>query len=213
MITDFNLYLVTGEEYSLGRGTHGVVKDSLVGGVDIVQMREKSLSEEGRLTLGIELATLCKENNAIFIVNDDPFIAKDVSADGVHLGQEDILKYPIDRARKIIGRNKIIGISTHSFDQFVSANNSDADYIAYGPIFPTKTKDYSIGLGEIGRVLETAVKPVIFIGGIDMDNIDQILDRGGRNIAVIRGITQADDITGKTIKLKEKIISKKKIAV
>lgn len=77
----------------MGRGSYKVVKDVLAGGVDVVQMREKNLSKGELLSLGTKLAALCKENNAIFIINDDPFIAKDVGADDVHLGQEDILKY------------------------------------------------------------------------------------------------------------------------
>jgi len=209
MIKDNSLYLVTGEECSSGRSTTEVVKSALAGGVDIVQMREKGRSKEELLSLGAELAGLCGEYNAVFIVNDDPYIARDCGADGVHLGQEDMLAYPIARTREIMGPGGIIGVSTHSYDQFTAANGADVDYIAFGPIFPTKTKDYFIGADDIETVMAEAVKPVVFVGGINEDNIGEILDRGGKNIAVIREITQAEDITAKVRRLKRIINAEK----
>ncbi|MFC1808337.1 thiamine phosphate synthase [Candidatus Omnitrophota bacterium] len=211
MFEDYSLYFVAGQDSSLGRSSLEVVETALSGGVDVVQMREKDLGGDDILSLGEKLAALCRQKNATFIINDDPLLAREVGADGVHLGQEDLLRYPLDKTRDIIG-NKIIGVSTHSFDQFNLANKSNVDYIAYGPIFPTKTKDYFIGTDDIEGIVKIAAKPVVFIGGIDLENIDQILDRGGKNIAVIRAISQAKDIRDKVERLKG-IISEKKKAI
>jgi thiamine-phosphate pyrophosphorylase len=202
---DNSLYMVTSEEYSNGRGSLDVSDAAIKGGVDILQMREKHLSREELGSLGRRLSLLCGQNEVIFIVNDDPYMALEVDADGVHVGQEDIKKYPVKKTREILGDDKIIGLSTHSLDQFKEANGSDCDYIAYGPIFHTKTKDYAIGTENIREVLKMAKKPVFFIGGIDLTNIDAVLREGARNVAVIRAIAQAENITEAARDLKRRI--------
>ena len=204
-INDYSLYLVLSSEYIPSKSPLEVAKKALEGGVDILQMREKDLSYDELLILGKELLALCKESNKLFIVNDDPHLVKAIGADGVHLGQEDLKKYPTELTRSIIGDNKIIGISTHSIDQFKEANKKDFDYIAYGPIFFTKTKPYSIGTDDIEKVIAAASKPVIFIGGINLSNIDELLAKGAKNMALIRAITESDDILNKTKALKSKI--------
>ena len=204
-INDYSLYLVLSSEYIPSKPPLEVAKKALKGGVDILQMREKDLSYDELLILGKELLALCKESNKLFIVNDDPHLVKAIGADGVHLGQEDLKKYPTELTRSIIGDNKIIGISTHSIDQFKEANKKDFDYIAYGPIFFTKTKPYSIGTDDIEKVIAAALKPVIFIGGINLSNIDELLAKGAKNMALIRAITESDDILNKTKALKSKI--------
>ncbi len=193
-IKNGSLYLVLSSEYRKDIKPVDIARQAIEGGVDIIQMREKSLAEAELISLGRQLSDLSSKREIIFIVNDDPNIAVECYADGVHLGQEDIKKYPIDKVRKIIGEEKIIGTSTHSVEQFEQANVSDCDYIAFGPIFSTKTKDYHIGPEDIERVLSVALKPVIFIGGISLDNIDDVLQKGAKNIAVIRSIMQAEDI-------------------
>ncbi len=204
-LNNYNLYLVLSSEYILSKSPVEVTKEALEGGVDILQMREKSLSYDELLSLGKELLALCKKSNKLFIVNDDPHLAKAIDADGVHLGQEDIKKYPIELTRSIIGDDKIIGVSTHSIDQFKEANEKDFDYIAYGPIFFTKTKDYFIGTDDIEQVIAIASKPVVFIGGINLSNIDELLKRKAKNVALIRAITESDNIPNTTKNLKEKI--------
>jgi len=209
-IKDYSLYFVTSQEYAKGRSTLDVADAAISAGIDILQMREKQKPEEELIELGNELSSLCIKKDVIFIVNDDPMLAQKVGADGVHLGQEDIKKYPINKAREILGQDKIIGISTHSIEQFKQAKESDCDYIAFGPIFPTKTKDYSLGTNHIQDLLTIANKPVVFIGGIDLTNIDIILQKGAKNIAVIRAIVQAEDIPSKVKELKMRIKKYKK---
>ena len=212
MIKDCSLYFVTGQDSSNGRDTVEVVTEALNGGVDIVQMREKGLEKNKLILLGMKLVDLCKKYDAVFIVNDDPYIAKEINADGVHLGQEDIMKISIDEARKIVGTEKIIGVSTHSVSQFTLANESDVDYIAYGPVFVTKTKDYYIGVDGVEKVLKIADKPVVFIGGINEKNVDALLEKGAKNVAMIRAISQADKVTD-TVKRFKAIMNKKRITV
>lgn len=195
---DKNLYLVISEEYGRGRSALDIARQAIAGGADIIQMREKNKPREELIRLGIELAGVCRKSDVIFIVNDDPMLAHEVNAGGVHLGQEDLKLFPISSVRKILGKNKIIGVSTHSVEQFETANNNDIDYIAFGPIFPTLTKNYCIGTNEIAKVLKAAKKPVFFIGGINLSNIGELVKKGARNIAVIRVILEADDIKLKT---------------
>jgi thiamine-phosphate pyrophosphorylase len=204
-ISDYSLYLVLNEKYGKGRSAVDVAKLAIKGGIDILQMREKEKTMDELEKLGSEILPMCKKHGVLFIVNDDPHLAHRIGADGVHLGQDDMERFPITAVREIIGNDQIIGVSTHSIDQFQKANQSDVDYIAYGPVFHTKTKNYFIGTGDISKVMSIARKPVIFIGGITLENMGEVLDKGGRNIAVIRDIMEADDITAKTRALKESL--------
>lgn len=206
-----SLYLVLSEEYVGAVPLMGIAEQAIAGGIDILQMREKHKSQEELIGLGRQLAFLCKKNGVTFIVNDDPQLAKNLEADGVHLGQEDIQQYPINTVRQLIGQDKIIGLSTHSLEQFYSANQMDVDYLAFGPVFPTKTKSYHIGTGDVSRVLQTALKPVVFIGGINTDNLDVLLAEGVPNIALIRDIMQAEDIVARTKWYKSRLMMSKKI--
>jgi len=204
-IKDCSLYLVLTEEYANGRDIFDIAKESISGGVDILQLREKNKPKEDIFKKANEFSRLCEKENIIFIVNDDPLLAKEVDASGVHIGQEDMFKFPVSRIRSILGKDKIVGVSTHSMDQFRLANNSDVDYISFGPIFPTKLKNYFIGTKDIKNVLNETLKPVFFIGGINLFNIDEILQEGARNIALIRGIMEAQDIALKTKAFKDKL--------
>ncbi len=208
-IDDYSLYLVISEEYGLGRSAVEIAKLAISSGVDIIQMREKSKARDELVKLACELSSLCKEKRVIFIVNDDPLIARESGASGVHLGQEDMRKYSLTETRKIIGNGKIIGVSTHSLAELKNANEDDVDYIAYGPIFPTEAKKYFLGTKDIKEVLKIAKKPVVFIGGINLSNLDEILKQGAKNIAMIRGIIRAEDIIGRVRNFKDRLIKEK----
>lgn len=204
-IKDRNLYLVLSEEYGRGRASLEIARAAISGGVNILQMREKAMPRQELIRLGGRLLGLCREKDITFIVNDDPLLAKELDADGVHLGQEDLGRFSVEQARAILGKDRIIGVSTHSALQFEIANESDVDYIAFGPIYPTRTKDYCLGTADIGAVAKTAKKPVFFIGGINLSNIDEVLREGARRIALIRGISEADDIAAATRSFKERL--------
>lgn len=200
-----SLYLVITEGYGNGRSATEIAKYAIRGGVDVIQMREKTKPAKELIALGKELAALCKNSHVTFIVNDDPFLAREVNACGVHLGQEDMKLFPPEAVRRILGPKKIIGASTHSMEQFREVNKKDFDYIAFGPIFETKTKDYHIGTEDISKALSITQKKIFFIGGIDLVNVDSVLKEGGRDIAVMRAVTEADDITAAVKKFKDKI--------
>jgi thiamine-phosphate pyrophosphorylase len=192
-LKDFSLYLVLSSEYSLQKSLLDIVREAIDGGVDVVQMREKKMPHDELVSLGFALKDCCHKKRVLFIVNDDPVLAHEINADGVHLGQEDMIHFSIPATRRILGKNKIIGVSTHSLEQFKHAHDLDVDYIAFGPLFSTQTKSYAIGTKDLPEVMRVAQKPVVCIGGIGQTNIKEVLDLGVRNIAVIRQIMQADD--------------------
>jgi thiamine-phosphate pyrophosphorylase len=204
-IKEDSLYLVISEEYGLGRSAFEIADGAIAGGVDIIQLREKNKPRNELKDLAVKIAALCRDISIPFIVNDDPALAVDAGADGVHLGQEDMQSWPMESTRKMLGPDKIIGVSTHCPGEFKSANDSDADYITFGPIFTTRTKNYFIGTKDVRDIIMMAKKPVFFIGGINLSNVDGLLKQGVRNIALIRAITESRDIESTTRRFKESI--------
>jgi thiamine-phosphate pyrophosphorylase len=198
-----NLYFITSQRYSLGRNSFSVAESAVTGGIDILQMREKDLTHQESLRLAKKLSTLCKVNTIVFIVNDHPELAKEVNADGLHLGQEDLDRTPVCQARKLLGRNKIIGVSTHSLEQIKAANELDINYIAFGPLFKTRTKNYFLGTKDVKKAIELSRFPIVFIGGINTGNITNVLNLGAENIALISEIAAAKNISAKTKQLKK----------
>lgn len=192
------LYLVLTSNYRKEIDPLKIAEQAIEGGVDILQMREKDLSKDQLLFLGKQYRELCNRSNTVFIVNDDPELSVELDACGVHMGQEDLKKYKIKGIRSIVSKKRIIGLSTHNLKQFREANMADIDYIAFGPLFRTKTKDYFIGTNDLITVLKEAVKPVFCIGGITLKNVEHILTCGASNIAVISAIMKAEDITLQT---------------
>lgn len=133
-----------------------------------------------------------RRSGAAFIVNDHPDIAMAVDADGVHLGQDDL---PVEVARKLMGGSRIIGVSTHSVEQARAAQSAGADYIGFGPIFMTRTKDAGPrqGIEGLRQVRKAVTLPVIAIGGINSGNLDEVLRAGADGVAVISAILAAPD--------------------
>jgi len=197
--------LVISQEYCKSRGAADIAIAAIAGGVDIIQMREKDKARSELIKLGKELSGICKKGGVTFIVNDDPLLAKEAGADGVHLGQSDLEKYPLKAARNILGKAAIIGVSTHSIDTFKKANSLDVDYIAYGPVFPTEIKTNCAGTKDLSQILAMANKPLFLIGGINLDNVDELLEKGAKNVSLIRAITQADDVAAAARSFKKKM--------
>ena len=196
------LYVITESSISKGRSNELVVEKAIKGGAEIIQLREKSWDKNKIKEEAIKLLKICRKNHVLFIVNDYVDIALDIGADGVHLGQSDML---ISEARKICGKNLIIGLSTHSIDQAVKADKEDVDYITIGPIFNTRAKDYTVGMEIIKELLKKIKKPLIAIGGINKNNIDGVLSQGANNIAVISAVVSANNIKKASKELVEKI--------
>lgn len=204
---DFRLYAITGEQFHPGRSLLEVMEEAILGGVDIVQLRDKTSNKREILGKARELRELTRRHNVLFIVNDHIDIALAVDADGIHLGQDDL---PLPEARKIMGSGKIIGISTHAIEEAREAEREGADYIGVGPVFPTKSKVDVVEPVTTEYVREVAKEiriPFVAIGGIKLHNVDQVLEAGATRICVISEIVGSPDVRGTSGKLLQRIIS------
>ncbi len=201
------LYLVTDQELSKNRDTVATVEEALAGGVDIVQLREYSLTDAQLTEMAKTVRRMTSQSDILFIVNNRPDIAKLSDADGVHLGQDDM---PVQEARKILGEGKLIGVSTHSLEQARKAVADGADYIGVGPVYPTQTKKNVVAPVTLSYVKEAvaAALPIPFfaIGGIKLHNAEEVLQAGARRLAVVTGIVGALKVAKVTAEFKELIL-------
>lgn len=163
------------------------VKDALLGGARIVQYRAKYQSPTDRMAMAELLHAACREYDAKLIINDFPELARDIDADGVHLGQGDI---SINEARQILGRDKLIGISTHNVEEALRAESQGADYVGLGSVFATDSKDDTsvVGIEMLSKVRRAVRIPLVAIGGIDPAGADLAIEAGADCVAVISGI-------------------------
>lgn len=157
---------------------------ALRGGVDIVQVRAKDAPSRELLELSHEVKRIIA-GRALLIINDRPDIAALSDADGVHLGQEDL---PVSAARSLLGSERLIGLSTHSLTQLKEGQKSSADYLGFGPIFPSSTKGYSHGVGEseLAAFQRWQKRPVFLLGGITPENLEHL--RLAKRVAVASAI-------------------------
>jgi thiamine-phosphate pyrophosphorylase len=191
------LYAILDPEQTKGRDPEAVVRQILDGGAKMVQLRAKTMAPRDFLQLARSARGLTKSHDCRLIINDRADIALACDADGVHLGQEDL---PLHAARKIIGQ-KLIGISTHDADQAKEAETGGADYIGFGPMFGTTTKETGISARgvEMLRQIRAAVKlPIVAIGGIKEENVQSVWRAGADSAAIISDILGAEDATAKT---------------
>jgi len=192
LLGNFRLYAVTDLRKS-GDEILGKIDAALKGGVDVIQLRSKTLSAAELLRLGVKIRGIANRRRKLFIVNDRIDIAIGCDADGVHLGQEDL---PVALARRLFrDASRIVGKSTHSVAQAVAAQKEGADYLGFGPVFSTPTKpDYrEIGLGNFGEIRRKIRVPVVAIGGIGGSNIENVLSAGAGRVAVVRAVFSASD--------------------
>jgi thiamine-phosphate pyrophosphorylase len=164
----------------------------LRGGVEIVQLRMKSGSDEAILAVARRYARVCAAHGVPFVVNDRPDLVAAAGADGVHVGQDDT---PVQQARAIVGPERLVGLSTHSPEQIDVAGRAGVDYIGVGPVHATPTKPGrpAVGLELVRYAAEHAEVPFFAIGGIDAVNLAAVLAAGARRVAVVRALTQAAD--------------------
>lgn len=170
-----------------GEDPEALLRAALSGGVDIVQLREKELD---RATIERSAATfrrLCDTYSALFIVNDDPDLARTCDADGVHVGQDDA---SVEQARELLGPDAIVGLSTHSEEQQADAGGRAIDYMSVGPIWETPTKQGrpGVGLELVSHAAANATRPFFAIGGIDPGNAAEVVRAGARRMCVVRAI-------------------------
>ncbi|MDN5291584.1 MAG: thiamine-phosphate pyrophosphorylase [Anaerophaga sp.] len=190
---DLSLYLVTDRGLSLGRSLREVLEKALKGGVSMVQIREKEASTREFIREVLDIKVLLKRYNIPLIINDRVDVALATDADGVHLGQNDM---PWQMARRLIGADKIIGLSIESADQIEEANAADIDYIGISPVFTTPTKKElakGLGLEETTRIAKLSRHPAVAIGGIKPENAREVLQTGVDGISVVSAICSAPD--------------------
>jgi len=189
-LTWARLYFVC-EARPNGEDPEGLLRAAFAGGVGIVELRERELA--GLLARsGETFRRLADTYIAPFIVNDDPELARELKADGVHLGQDDM---PPAEAREVLGPDAIIGLSTHSREQIEAAHSEPVDYISVGPIWETPTKEGrpATGLELIRTASEIATLPWFAIGGINPGNVGEVISAGARRVCVVRAIRDAPD--------------------
>ena len=204
LFQNVDIYPVTCEGLSEGRSNLEVLEAVIRGGSKIIQLREKEYPKRDLYNLALKFREITSRAGVLLIINDHVDIALCVEADGVHLGQEDL---PVQVARKL-APELLIGASTHSLEQALQAEKDGADYINIGPIFSTKTKEgmgRSLGPEAISEISSQIKIPFTVMGGINEDNIEQVLAKGARRVAMVTAITKAADIAAKVKSLKEKI--------
>ena len=177
----------------LGVSPELAMRQALAVGVKLFQFRNKSGTRKSIYDSSLLLARIARDAKACFLVNDHADIAAAVDADGVHLGQDDL---PPEHARRLLGNGKIIGISTHSVEQAKAAEAAGADYIGFGPIFRTSTKDagQTQGIQNLITIKNSVAIPVIAIGGINQANIQFVAQAGADGAAVISAVLSTPDI-------------------
>jgi len=190
---DLSLYLVTDRSLSLDRPIEQVVKQAVKGGVTMVQLREKDASSREFYEIAVRLKQILKPFNVPLIINDRLDIALACNAEGLHIGQSD-LPYPV--ARKLVGKDKIIGLSIENIQDVEEANNWDVDYIGISPVFSTSTKTdtaQALGLEGIREIMTSSRHPSVGIGGINLSNAKDIIKAGANGIAVVSAIMSATE--------------------
>ena len=187
------LYAVTDRHWLNGRTLVQQVEEALKGGVTCVQLREKNLDFDSFLKEAVELKKICSAYHVPLLINDNIEIALKSGADGVHIGQNDM---PVEQARKLLGEDKIIGVTAKTVQQALDAQNHGADYLGSGAMFASSTKTDAIRIDyqTFKEICQAVQIPVVAIGGITKENILQITGLGMDGVAVITGIFSAENI-------------------
>src|ERR1051325_2760186 len=187
------LYGIIDLGYVKGRDAARIVGEMIEGGVDLIQLRGKTKSIGELVELSQELHELTAKSGTPLIVNDYAEVARRTPVEGVHVGQDDD---PVETVRKRIPRDIVVGKSTHSVEQARAAEREGADYIGFGPLFATPTKpEYTpIGLGNIRRVHAEVVLPIFCIGGINIDNLQTVIEAGAKRVVMVSALLKAHSI-------------------
>lgn len=197
------LYVIADRTFAGGRSEEEIVSQAARGGATAIQLRGKELTGRQLYLTGLSLRKLTRQLGLLFIVNDRVDVALAVDADGVHLGQEDL---PLEAARRLMGRRKIIGISVDTLAEAVAAQRGGADYLGAGPVFATASKaDAGPVMGPEGlRRICTAVRiPVVGIGGVNAHNARQVVNAGAAGVAVISAVVAAPDMAAAASALRQ----------
>ena len=191
-LSDIDLYFITDSKLTK-KGILEDVKAAVKAGVKIVQYREKEKTAREMIEKAKEIKGICDKNNVLFLINDRVDVCLAADADGVHLGLDDM---PYNTARKLLP-DKIIGLTAHTVEEALKAEKLGADYIGVSPIFETKTKldaGPAAGLQLIGKIKMEIKVPFVAIGGINLENLQSVLDAGAKSAAAISAIVTKEDV-------------------
>jgi thiamine-phosphate pyrophosphorylase len=193
-IEHWGVYAITDRQMAGGRPHAEIGAQLIEGGVGVIQLRDKTTPFDVLLEDARRLVELARPRGVTIIANDNPYLARDADADGVHLGQGDC---PVEIARDIVGPDRLIGLSTHTRLQALRAQQLDVDYIGLGPIFATKTKPRSylpLGLATVRWAAAMLEIPFVAIGGITAETIADVLAAGARHCAMISALMESKDM-------------------
>ncbi len=201
---DMTLYAVTDAAWTGEKTLIQQVKEALEAGITFLQLREKHLSEEEFLREAVEIKRLTDQYQIPFVINDNIEIAQKAGADGVHVGQDDM---PVEEVRKILGEDKIIGVSAHNVEEAVRAEQGGANYLGVGAVHTTATKENTsaVSMEEMKKICQTVSIPVVAIGGIKKNNMNVLSGTGVDGIAVVSAIFAAKNIKEETKELLEAV--------
>jgi len=204
--SDFHLYVLTAQNLSRGRPNEEVIEEAIAGGADVIQLWDKGRTTRELLQEAQKLREITREKGVPLIINDRVDLALAADADGVHLGQDD---FPLEWGRRMLGDDKIIGISTQTVEQAIQAEKDGADYVAVSAIFSTPTKPDAtpLGLESITDIKRNVSIPVVAIGGIKAENVVQVGAAGADCIAVISAVVSAVDIKEAARNLRKKFLA------
>jgi thiamine-phosphate pyrophosphorylase len=205
---NYTLCFITDESLSNGRTTVFATEEALKGGATIIQLRDKGRDREFMIRTGKAIKELCNKYGSLFVVNDFVDIAKELVADGVHLGQSDM---PAHEARKILGGRAIVGISVSSVEEAIKAEAEGASYVGAGPVYATGSKSDAIApihLSGLEAIVKSVNIPVMAIGGISVQNASEIAKTGAHAISVISAISMAEDIKAASEELYKRFTNK-----
>jgi thiamine-phosphate pyrophosphorylase len=186
-----------------------LLRAALTGGADIVQLREKELGKSEIERAAGTFRRVADTFSALFVVNDDPELARRCDADGVHVGQDDV---SAEEARELLGPDAIVGLSTHSEEQIAASTGRPVDYISVGPIWETPTKEGrpAVGLELIRHAAGNAPHPFFAIGGIDTSNVEQVVEAGAERLCAVRAIRDSADPEAAATALRQAFVARER---
>lgn len=207
---DYTLYLVTDRSLMSSATLSEAVEQAVLGGCTMVQLREKRISSLDFFNLAKEIKNITRKYNVPLIINDRIDIAMSVGADGIHIGQSDI---PARAARRIIGKNMLLGVSASCLREAVQAQNDGADYLGVGAIFPTGTKSdaKAVSFDELRKIRREISLPIVAIGGINEENVNRFTGIGIDGLAVVSAVISKPNIREAAASLKQSFLRECKL--
>jgi thiamine-phosphate pyrophosphorylase len=195
------LYGIVDLGYVQPEAVDNVTQQLVRGGIDLLQLRAKDKTLDLIRQLAERMLRITQQANVPLIINDHPQLLREVNAEGCHVGQSD---YPVAQARELAGRSIIVGKSTHSVEQALAAEAEGADYIGFGPIFPTPTKPDApaVGLGDLKKLRAKVKIPIFCIGGIKETNFTEVANAGAERVCIVSDLLLAPDINARTRAIK-----------